>query len=154
MSRQAEAEREQLTEEQAALRRMAMLVADGTSPDMVQDAMTAELKRPLVADGVAVGRYESDEEVTVVAHRSLEPELAPVGTRLNYEGHNISAIVRRTGRPVQLEARSAAQRMVGSSTCWASWTACAGGNADRGGRQALGHDRGRLEQRRADARRH
>jgi PAS domain S-box-containing protein len=106
--RQAEAEREQLAEEQAALRRVATLVAEGASPDMVLDAVAAEMERLLVADAVAVGRYESDEEVTVVAHRSSEPELAPVGARLNYEGHNIAAIVRRTGRPVRLEALSEA----------------------------------------------
>jgi signal transduction histidine kinase len=53
---------------------------------------------------VAIGQYESDAEVTVVAHHSPEPELAPVGTRLNYEGHNVTAIVRRTGRPARLEA--------------------------------------------------
>jgi len=72
----------------------------------VLDAVAAEMERLLVADAVAVGRYESDEEVTVVAHRSAAPQLAPVGTRMNYEGHNISAIVRRTGRPVRLEALS------------------------------------------------
>ncbi|HEY6759964.1 MAG TPA: PAS domain S-box protein [Baekduia sp.] len=101
--RQAEADREQLTEEQSALRRVATLVAEGASPDMVLDAVAAEMERLLAADAVAVGRYESDEEVTVVAHRSPEPGLAPVGTRLNYEGHNISAAVRRTRRPVRLE---------------------------------------------------
>jgi PAS domain S-box-containing protein len=101
--RQAEAEREQLAEEQAALRRVATLVAEGSSPDMVLDAVAAEMARLLGADAVAVGRYESSTEVTVVAHRSPEPRLAPVGTRLNYEGHNVSAIVRHTGRPARME---------------------------------------------------
>jgi len=107
--RQAEAEREQLMEEQAALRRVATLVAEGASPDMVLDAVAAEMERLLGADAVAVGRYESGEEVTVVAHRSPEPQRAPVGARLNYEGHNISAIVRRTGRPARLEDLSEAR---------------------------------------------
>jgi PAS domain S-box-containing protein len=101
--RQAEAEREQLAEEQAALRRVATLVAEGASPDMVLDAVAAEMERLLDADAVAVGQYESDVELTVVAHRSPEPQLASVGTRINYEGHNVSAIVRRTGRPARLE---------------------------------------------------
>ena len=107
--RQAEAEREQLAEEQAALRRVATLVAEGAAPDIVLDAVAAEMERLIAADAVAVGRYESDQEVTVVAHRSPEPRRAPVGTRLNYEGHNISAIVRRTGRPVRLEDLSEAR---------------------------------------------
>jgi PAS domain S-box-containing protein len=101
--RQAEAEREQLADEQAALRRVATLVAEGASPDMVLDAVAAEMELLLGADAVAVGRYESPTEVTVVAHRSREPRLAPVGTRLNYEGHNVSAVVRLTGRPVRME---------------------------------------------------
>jgi signal transduction histidine kinase len=85
------------------LQRLATLVAEGASPEIVLDAVAAEMERLLVADAVAVGRYESDEELTVVAHRSPEPELARVGTRLNYPGHNISALVRRTRRPARLE---------------------------------------------------
>jgi len=106
--RRAEAERERLAEEQAALRRVATLVAQGASPERVLDAVAAEMERLLVADAVAVGRYESSEEVTVVAYRSPEPQPALVGSRLNYEGRNISALVRRTGRPVRLEDLSEA----------------------------------------------
>ncbi|HEY2602986.1 MAG TPA: PAS domain S-box protein [Thermoleophilaceae bacterium] len=107
--RQAEAARERLAEEQAALHRVAELVAQGASPDMVLDAVAAEMERLLAADGVAVGRYESAEEVTVVAHRSPEPQPRLVGTRMNYEGHNISALVRRTGKPIRLEDLSKAR---------------------------------------------
>jgi signal transduction histidine kinase len=105
---EARAEVERLADQQAALRRVATLVAQGASPDTVLDAVAAEMERLLDADGVAVGRYESPEEVTVVAHRSPQPQLAPVGTRLNYAGHNISARVRRTGGPVRLEDLSQA----------------------------------------------
>jgi len=107
--RRAEAERERLAEEQAALRRVATLVAQGASPDAVLDAVAAEMERLLLADGVAVGRYESGDEVTVVAHRSPEPQLAAVGTRLNYEGRNISELVRVTERPIRLEDLSEAR---------------------------------------------
>jgi signal transduction histidine kinase len=61
------------------------------------------MERLLVADAVAVGRYESGDEVTVVGQRGAEPQLIPVGTRMNYQRHDILAAVRRTGRPVRLE---------------------------------------------------
>jgi PAS domain S-box-containing protein len=99
---------ERLADEQAALRRVATLVAQGATPDVVLDAVAAEMKRLLAADAVAVGRYESAEEVTVVAHRSPDPQRAPVGTRMNYEGYNISALVRRSGKPARLEGLSEA----------------------------------------------
>ena len=53
-----------LTEEQAALRRVAMLVADGAAPAAVFDAVAAEMEGLLGADGVTLSRYEPDEEVT------------------------------------------------------------------------------------------
>jgi signal transduction histidine kinase len=103
-SADAHSEVERLAEEQAALRRVATLVAQGASPDMVLDAVAAQMESLLDADAVAVGRYDSAEEVTVVAHRSPDPQRAPVGTLMNYEGHNnISALVRRTGKPARLE---------------------------------------------------
>jgi signal transduction histidine kinase len=106
---EARAEVERLADEQSALRRMATLVAQGASPDMVLDAVAAEMERLLAADGVAVGRYESANEVTVVAHRSPDPQRAPVGMLMNYEGHNISALVRRSGKPARLEDLSEAR---------------------------------------------
>ena len=101
--RQAESERERLAEEQAALRRLATLVAQETPPEMVLDAVAAEIEHLLGADAIAVGRYEIGEHVTVVAHRGPEPQRVPIGTRLRYQGHSISALVRRTGTPVRLE---------------------------------------------------
>jgi PAS domain S-box-containing protein len=105
---EARAEVERLADEQAALRRVATLVAQGASAGVVLDAVAAEMERLLGADGVAVGRYESRDQMTVVAHRGPEPQPALVGTRMNFEGHNISALVRRTGRPVRLEDLSEA----------------------------------------------
>jgi PAS domain S-box-containing protein len=103
------AEVERLADEQAALRRVATLVAQGASADVVLDAVAAEMERLLDADAVAVGRYESREEVTVVAHHSPKAQLAPVGTRLNYQGHNISELVRQSGRPARMEDLSEAR---------------------------------------------
>jgi len=80
---EARAERERLAEEQAALRRVATLVAEGAPATAVFDAVAAEIERVLGADGVSVCRYEPDDEVTVVAQSGVDPPTAPPGTRVS-----------------------------------------------------------------------
>jgi PAS domain S-box-containing protein len=98
------AEVERLAAEQAALRRVATLVAEGASPDAVLDAVAAEMERALGADGAMLLRYEPDEEVTVVARRVRHPRRLLVGTRVSHEGENVTSLVRRTGRPARIES--------------------------------------------------
>ena len=95
------AEVEQLAAEQAALRRVATLVAEGASPSAVLDAVAAETERALGADAAMLLRYEPDEEVTVVASRVPFRRLVP-GTRVSHAGENVTSMVRRTGRPVRI----------------------------------------------------
>ncbi len=99
----ARAEVERLAEEQAALRRVAMLVADGAVPAAVFDAVAAEMERLLGADAVTLSRYEPDEEVTVVAHRGLNSALLPPGSRTSHQGENVTSSVRRSERSVRME---------------------------------------------------
>ena len=56
-----------LAEEQAALRRVATLVARGTAPEKVFAAVTEEVARLLPVDSVGMGRYEPDGTFTYVA---------------------------------------------------------------------------------------
>jgi PAS domain S-box-containing protein len=99
---QARGEVERLADEQAALRRVATLVAEGASPGAVLEAVAAETERALGADGAMLLRYEPDEDLTVVASRvPNQPRLAP-GTRVSHKGHNVSSLVRRTGRPARI----------------------------------------------------
>jgi signal transduction histidine kinase/PAS domain-containing protein len=95
---------ERLAEEQAALRRVAMLVAEGASPTVVFDAVTAEMERLLDADGVTLSRYEPGAEVTVVAHRGLGASQVPPGSRVRHEGQNVTTMVRRSERPARMES--------------------------------------------------
>jgi PAS domain S-box-containing protein len=98
--------REQVTalaEEQAALRRVATLVAEGAEPAAVFEAVAAETQALIGADGVSLSRYEPAEHVVVVAHTGANAARVPPGTRLNHEGHNLTSIVRRTERPARLE---------------------------------------------------
>ena len=101
--RSAEAEVKRLADEQAALRRVATLVAEGAPPAAVFDAVATEIEGLLGADGATLCRYESDEEVTVVAHRGLNAGLLPPGTRTSDKGESVTSLVRRSEQPVRIE---------------------------------------------------
>ena len=99
---ESRAEVERLAEEQAALRRVATLVAEGASPGVVLDAVAAEMERALGADASMLLRCEPDEEVTVVARRVPNLRALSPGTRVSHKGENVASIVRRTGRPARI----------------------------------------------------
>ena len=101
--RSAQAEVKRLADEQAALRRVATLVAEGAPPAAVFDAVATEIEGLLGADGATLCRYESDEEVTVVAHRGLNAGLLPPGTRTSDKGESVTSLVRRSEQPVRIE---------------------------------------------------
>jgi signal transduction histidine kinase len=101
--RRSEAYLAELAEEQAALRRVATLVAQGAAPTAVLDAVAAEMERLLDADGVALARYERDDEVVLLAHRGSTAHRVPTGTRARHEQQSVSAIVRRTARPARMD---------------------------------------------------
>jgi len=48
-------------------------------------------------------RYEADHTITVVATRGEPGAEVPLGTRYSLEGHSISAVIWRTGRPARLD---------------------------------------------------
>jgi PAS domain S-box-containing protein len=99
----ARAEVARLAEEQAALRRVATLVAQGAPGGAIFDAVAAEMQRVLGADGVSLSRYEPGDEVTVVAHRGPGADHVPAGTRVRHEGENVTTLVRRSGLPARME---------------------------------------------------
>jgi signal transduction histidine kinase len=88
-----------LADEQAALRRVATLVARGMPPVEVFAAVAEEVGRLLGADAAHVLRYEHDGTATVVAGWSREGDPMPVGTRYTIEDGTLSSVVLRTGRP-------------------------------------------------------
>ena len=69
---EARTEVERLAEEQAALRRVATLVAEGAAPSAVLDAVAGEMEALLDADQVALNRFEPGDEIVVLAHRGLD----------------------------------------------------------------------------------
>jgi sugar diacid utilization regulator len=95
-----------LAAEQAALRRLATLVARGVEPSEVFGAVADEMRRCFPADIAGLWRFESDREITVVA-ASAEPEalaIWPVGTRIPVDGNTLATTVQRTGRPARIDS--------------------------------------------------
>jgi signal transduction histidine kinase len=60
------------------------------------------MQRLLDADGVTLGRFEPDDEITVVAHRGWEGSELPVGTRFSHKGQSVTAEVHRGLRPSRM----------------------------------------------------
>jgi signal transduction histidine kinase len=92
-----------LAEEQAALRRVATLVARGASPSEVFDAVAVEAGGLLGADFARLLRYEADGTATVVAIYGERDMGVPVGGRLTLEGVSVAGEVLRTGRAARLD---------------------------------------------------
>ncbi|MEV4141373.1 DUF4118 domain-containing protein [Dactylosporangium sp. NPDC049742] len=92
-----------LMEEQAAMRRVATLVAHGAAPIEVFGAVTRELCRICGPQNTGLVRYEPDGTGTLVSGRN-EPDLAqmPAGTSILLEGDCVSGIVKRTGRSARV----------------------------------------------------
>jgi|HubBroStandDraft_6_1064221.scaffolds.fasta_scaffold02808_10 signal transduction histidine kinase len=100
---EARAEVERLAEEQAALRRVATLVAEGAPPSAVFEAVAAEMNHVLGADHAVLGRYEPNEQVVVLAHSGPSPQRPPAGTRVGHGGENVTSLVRSAKRPARIE---------------------------------------------------
>jgi GAF domain-containing protein len=103
-----------LAAEQAALRRVATLVADGVPPEEVFAAVTDEVGRLLSVKHASLGRYEPDGAAfTVVAWSGTGDLLPPVGSRQMLGGNNVSTLVFETGRPARLDDYADASGEVG-----------------------------------------
>ena len=97
--------REQLTrlaEEQAALRRVATLVAEGATPDEVFAAVADEVAQVIGVPLAEMTRYDDDGMATVLATSGV-PQLYPVGSRWPIEGPSVTASVFETGRAARID---------------------------------------------------
>jgi signal transduction histidine kinase len=94
---------QRLVEEQAALRRVATLVASGAPSAEVFSAVAQEVAQVMHLPMVGVYRYDSDGLMTVIATWSDRPHVLPPGTRWPLDGQSMLAQVQRTGRPARVE---------------------------------------------------
>src|SRR3954447_11418471 len=91
-----------LAEEQAALRRVATLVAAGAPPAEVFDAVTAEVAALIPADGSALTRYEADDTFTPLSGWAIGRGHKYVGRRYERAG-TVSGLIFETGRPGRVD---------------------------------------------------
>jgi GAF domain-containing protein len=98
----SEARARKLAEEQASLRQVATLVAEGPAPTEVFDAVIAEVGQLLGAAQVGLARYENEHEISVLAIRGQSPEVLRAGVRLPLDGDSVNARILRTGRSARL----------------------------------------------------
>jgi PAS domain S-box-containing protein len=96
--RQAEGELRRLAGEQAALRRVATLVARGVSPAEVFLAVAKEVEGLLDAQATTIGRLEPDGTMAIVASSGTARDELPVGARVRPESGLAITEVMRTGR--------------------------------------------------------
>jgi GAF domain-containing protein len=97
---EARAEIERLADEQAALRRVATLVAEGASPGALFDAVALEMEQLLGADSVSLARYGPDGQVITLVDRVAGAPRAAPGARAGHRGESvITAPIVVQGRP-------------------------------------------------------
>jgi signal transduction histidine kinase len=97
----------QLVDEQAALRRMAELVAQGVPPTEIFSAVSHEVGRLFGSDTAAVVRFDHDEPaiVFVGVSKTIE-ETLPIETRCDVDDSLASGEVYRTGRSGRVDAKN------------------------------------------------
>jgi signal transduction histidine kinase len=97
-----QAQRE-LADEQAALRRIATLVASESASQRVFDQVTAEAGQTLGANAASLARFDPDGTVAFIGGWSRTGSLAyPVGSSMRLDGAGVLAAVRDTGEPHQI----------------------------------------------------
>ncbi|MFC6155581.1 GAF domain-containing protein [Kribbella jiaozuonensis] len=100
---EARAELRRLADEQAALRRVATLVARGGEPELVFDLVAEELGQLTDADITGIFRFESDGTATMMGSRGLRAGEMGVGERRMLESPSAIASVQATGEPARYD---------------------------------------------------
>jgi PAS domain S-box-containing protein len=93
-----------LADEQAALRRVATLVAQGVRPAEIFSAVSEELDRLFGLDEATVGRFDPDGPAFVVVGVAKHVEGIPIGSRWELNDLYVSSKVFRTGRSARVDA--------------------------------------------------
>jgi signal transduction histidine kinase len=90
-----------LADEQAALHRVARLVARGAKPGELFSAVSAEVSRLLDLARIEMVRYDTDGSGTVIGATGEHP--FPVGSRWTFDGPSIMERVFRTGLMTRID---------------------------------------------------
>ena len=109
-----------LADEQAALRRVATLVAQGKPHGDVFEAISAEVARLVPADAATLVRYRTDGTVESVGSWSAFGGPVPVGMRLPLSGSRLSQVILETHRPARIDRIAEAGAGVPHEIGWRS----------------------------------
>jgi signal transduction histidine kinase len=92
-----------LLAEQAALRRVATLVARRIDPGEIFEAVAEEIRLLIDADRAGIGRFEPGGDSVVLVSDIAGPVDLPIGTRVPLEDYLAPAVVWRTGGPARVD---------------------------------------------------
>jgi signal transduction histidine kinase len=104
---EARAELRRMADEQAALRRVATLVARGGSPDLVFAMVAQELAQLTDADITGIFRFESDGTATMMGSRGVSEGEMSVGERRTLDVPSAIGSVQATGEPARYDVDDA-----------------------------------------------
>jgi signal transduction histidine kinase len=93
-----------LIEEQAALRRVATLVARGASPESVFDAVCEQMGRLIKASITNLAHFTPDGINSTMAGWSVRGNHLATGTQLPLAGYNINVIIRDSRAPARVDS--------------------------------------------------
>ncbi len=113
---------ERLVEEQAALRRVATLVAGVPDPGSIFELVTFEASRLLDLPVLTLLRFEPDGTATVMAAAS--DRHFPIGSSIELDGPSVIARIVETGRPARVDSYEGLSGVVAARL--RSWGARAG----------------------------
>ncbi len=95
----------QLAQRQAALRRVATLVARGVSPAEVFTAVADEVAHALRVQNCVLVRYSGNESCELVAaHDKVQLDKIPVGGVFPLDGENVAAMVFQSGTTARMDS--------------------------------------------------
>ncbi|MGX7678589.1 GAF domain-containing sensor histidine kinase [Jatrophihabitans sp. DSM 45814] len=107
------AELARLVDEQAALRRVATLVARAVPPEEVFAAVVGEVMRLLPVTFASLARFEADGTGTVMATSGHIENHFPVGSRWPLEGRNVVTSIYKTGHAARIDGYAEASGPLG-----------------------------------------
>jgi signal transduction histidine kinase len=131
----AERAQRALADEQAALRRVATLVASEAGPARVFDQVTEEVGRLLRLPGANVMQYDGARSVTVVGAWSEDGRPTfPVGERIEVDGNTAVARVVRTGQAARVDSYAATRGNLAATLVSAGYRSAVAAPVNVGGR--------------------
>jgi signal transduction histidine kinase len=99
----ADAHLAEVEAEQAALRRIAALLARSVAAEELFEAVVDEVRLLMRVDGACLLRYEADMTATILALSAEAEAWVDLPDNVPTKGHSVVGLVFRTGRPARLD---------------------------------------------------